>query len=134
MIRERNFGVSQLVVIFVIAVIVAFGWDFKTRLGETITLIQEAQTADAKLQEAERINAQLKQLKKDVTTDEWVIKKARVDLHYARENETLVIPAVTPPPPSAQAKITAPTPPPRPFWHDWLEAVFGPTHLTSTER
>lgn len=101
-------------------------WDFGRRILENVQLVQAAQTASAELANAEQVNAQLKQLKKDVTTDEWVMKKARVDLHYARENETLFIPAATPPPFQVTTAPVVPVPESRPFWQDWLQALFGP--------
>lgn len=102
-------------------------WDFGRRILENVQLVQAAQAADQELAQVERVNVQLTQLKKDVTTDAWVIKQARVNLHYAQENETLFIPAATPPPLAAPAPIIVPSTPIRPIWQDWLETLFGPS-------
>src|SRR5262245_35179818 len=123
--RERTFGISQFITIIVVAVALFLAWDFGRRILDTIQLVQAAQQAATDLQTAQRVNVQLKQLKNDVTTDEWVIKKSRIDLHYARDNETVFVPAATPVPP-VPPPPAIPAPPPRPWWQDWLEAIFGP--------
>lgn len=124
----RSLGLVQISILIIVAVLFMMTWDFGRRILENVQLVQAAQAATAELAHANQVNAQLKQLKKDVTTDDWVTKKARVDLHYARENETLFIPAATPPPPAAPAAPAAPAPDIRPVWQDWLEALFGPSH------
>lgn len=131
MLRERNIGVSQFLVILFVAVVLILVWDFGRRIIETVRLIQAAQQAERELREAERINAQLIQLKQDILTDAWVERKARSDLHYAKENETLFVPIATRPiaPPTPPPLAIAPPAPARPFWQDWLEWLFGPTPL-----
>ncbi len=122
----KSLGLVQILVLGVVAVLFIMTWDFGRRILENIQLVQAAQAAEAKLAHVEQVNAQLQELKKDVTTDNWVIKKARVDLHYAQENETLFIPAATPRAPvNVPAPVITPPPPTRPFWQDWLEALFG---------
>lgn len=122
----KSLGLVQISVLIIVAVLFMMTWDFGRRILENVQLVQAAQIASAELAHANRVNTQLKQLKKDVITDDWVTKKARVDLHYAREDETLFIPATTPPAPSAPAPPTVPTHAARPAWQDWLEALFGP--------
>jgi cell division protein FtsB len=123
----KTLGIPQFIIIIIVAVAFILSWDFGRRIFETVQLVQAAQAADQELEQVQLANGQLKQLKADVTTDDWVMKKARVDLHYARENETLFIPAATPLPPGAAAATPEPTPPTRTFWNDLLEALFGPT-------
>ncbi len=123
----KTLGLPQFLIIIIIAVAFILSWDFGRRILETVQLVQAVQAANQQLAQEEQINAQLKQLKKDVITDDWVAKKARVDLHYAKENETLFIPAATPPAPGASAPIVSVPPTVRPVWQDWLEALFGPT-------
>lgn len=123
----KTLGLAQFIVILVVAIGLILAWDFGRRILETVQLVQAAQAADQQLLQAQQVNAELKQLKKDVTTDEWVMKKARADLHYARPNETLFIPAATPAAPSAPAPTPAVAPPTRSFWQDILEALFGRT-------
>ena len=121
----RSLGLVQISILIIVAALFMLTWDFGRRILENVQLVQAAQVASAELTQVNQVNAQLKQLKKDVTTDDWVIKKARVDLHYAQGNETLFIPAATPPPLSAPAPATVPPVPSRPFWQDILEAIFG---------
>src|SRR5581483_3916801 len=102
----KTLGLTQIIVIVIVAVSLIMAWDFGQRILDTVELVRAAQAADQELAEAQSINAKLIQLKRDVMTDDWVIKKDRADLHHARENETLFVPAATPPPPSA----LAPTP------------------------
>jgi len=123
----KTLGLPQFLIIIIVAVAFILSWDFGRRILETVQLVQAVQAANQQLAQEEQINAQLKQLKKDVITDDWVAKKARVDLHYAKENETLFIPAATPPAPGAPAPVVSVPPTVRPVWQDWLEALFGPT-------
>jgi hypothetical protein len=124
----KTLGLSQFIIITAIAVVLIFSWDFGRRIVESVQLVQAAQAADQKLEQVQEVNAELTSLKSDVTKDEWVEKQARARLHYAKNNETLVIPAATPPAPSAPAPSVAPvTPPERTIWQDVLEVLFGPT-------
>jgi cell division protein FtsB len=84
----KSLGFIQIFVLLVVATLFIMTWDFGRRILENVQLVQAAQAADQELAQVNQANAQLVQLKKDVTTDDWVIKKARVDLHYARDNET----------------------------------------------
>lgn len=123
----KSLGVIQIFVLLVVATLFIMTWDFGRRILENVQLVQAAQSADQELANAEQANIQLKQLKKDVTTDDWLTKKARVDYHYAKENETLFIPAATPPPRQAAAPAVPAPPPPRTWWQDALETIFGPS-------
>jgi len=122
----KSLGLSQFVVIIAIAVALILSWDFSRRILETIQLAQQVQAAERELAQATVVNAKLKQLKQDVTKDEWVEKTARARLHYAQDDETLFIPAATPPAPVAPAPIVLPPPPTRSIWQDILQALFGP--------
>lgn len=121
----KSLGLLQIIFLLLVGALFIMTWDFGRRVIENVQLVRAAQAADQDLARAETVNLQLKQLKKDVTTDDWVIKKARVDLHYAQENETLFIPAATPSPLSASAPANPAPAPERPFWQDILEAIFG---------
>ena len=122
----KSLGVIQIFVLLVVATLFIMTWDFGRRILENVQLVQAAQAADQELAQVNQANTQLIQLKKDVTTDDWVIKKARVDLHYARANETLFIPAATPAAGSVASPVVAsPAPIEHPFWQDWLQIIFG---------
>jgi len=121
----KSLGLIQILFLLIVGALFIMTWDFGRRILENVQLVQAAQAAEQELTHVELVNAQLRQLKKDVTTDEWVIRQARVNLHYAQVNETLFIPAATPPAPTAPAPVVAPSTPVRPFWQDWLEALFG---------
>lgn len=124
----KTLGLSQFIIIIAIAVVLILSWDFGRRIVESVQLVQAAQAADRKLEQVQAVNAALTTLKTDVTKDEWVEKQARARLHYAKSNETLVIPAATPPAPAAPAPVVTPVlPPERTIWQDILEALFGPT-------
>ncbi len=122
----KTLGLTQIIVIVIVAVSLIMAWDFGQRILDTVELVRAAQAADQELAEAQSINAKLIQLKRDVMTDDWVIKKARADLHYARENETLFVPAATPPPPSALAPTPVESNTPTSNWlQNLLQALFG---------
>lgn len=123
----KSLGIIQILILLVVATLFIMTWDFGRRILENVQLVQAAQAADQELAQVELINLQLKQLKKDVITDDWMVKKARVDLHYALANETLFIPAATPPSPSLPLPKVTSLPVERPFWQEWLEAIFGPS-------
>jgi cell division protein FtsB len=127
-IKERSLGLPQFIAVLVVVVAVFFAWDFGHHILDTLQLVQAAQQADLKLAEVEETNRELTQLKADASTDAFVEKKARIDLHYARDNETIFVPAATP------STAAAPTPQPstpvtatHSFWQDLLEAIFGPS-------
>ncbi len=124
----KSLGIVQIIVLVIVAGLFFMTWDFGRRIVENAQLVEASRVANAELAQAQRINAQLVQLKKDVTTDDWVMKKARVDLRYAQENETLFIPAATPNAPAPPEITIQPTAPERPVWQDWLELLFGPSH------
>lgn len=122
----KTLGLSQFIVIIAIAVALILSWDFSRRILDSIQLVQQVQAAERELAQAEAVNVKLKQLKQDITQDEWVEKTARTRLHYAQDGETLFIPAATPPAPAALAPVVVPLPPTRTLWQDILEALFGP--------
>ncbi|MBI4675087.1 MAG: septum formation initiator family protein [Chloroflexi bacterium] len=122
----KTLGLSQFIVIIAIAVALILSWDFSRRILETVQLVQQVQAADRELAQAEAVNAKLRELKQDVTNDEWVEKTARARLHYSKDGETLFIPAATPVAPAAPAPVVVTSPPQRTFWQDILEALFGP--------
>lgn len=126
--KEKSLGFVQLLAIIVVAVAVFLAWDFGRRLLETMTLAQAAAAADQQLRAEEQTNAQLTQLKQDVSTDDWIERYVRSKWHWTRDNETIFVPAATPeavatPVPT---RPPLPTPAPKEFWEYWLEALFGP--------
>ena len=123
----KTLGLPQFVIIIVVSVVFILSWDFGRRILETVQLVQAVRAADQQLAQDQAENQQLIDLKKRVTTDDWVMKEARVNLRYARETETLFIPVTMPAAAAAPTPVAAPAPPDRPFWQDWLEALFGPT-------
>lgn len=125
--RDRAIGLPQFIVIIIAAVALILAWDFGRRIVETLQLVQAAQTAEVELRQVGQDNQDLKQLKEYVKTDEFVKKKARIDLHYAGENETIIVPAATPAAKPTPVREAAVPPPARPFWEDWLDALFGPS-------
>lgn len=122
----KTLGLTQFVIIVVVVVSLIMAWDFGRRILETVELVQAAQQADQELERVQAENETLKQLKHDVTTDSWVIKIARAELHYAQSNETLFIPAATPPPPAAPAPAAPAVEPQTDSWlQDLLKTLFG---------
>jgi hypothetical protein len=131
--KERSLGFVQLLAIIVVAVALFFAWDFGQRLFETMQLAQDDASADLQLRAEEQTNAQLTQLKQDVSTDDWIERYVRSKWHWTRANETIFVPAATPVPVATPtpARPTAPPPPPKAFWEYWLEALFGPAPTPS---
>lgn len=121
----KTLGLAQIIILLVVATLFIMTWDFGRRLLDNVALVQAAQAADLELERVERENELLKQLKRDVITDAWVERIARTMLHYTREWETLFIPIHRPPPPAAPAPVIVTAPPTRPFWQDFLQALFG---------
>ncbi len=129
--KEHSIGLVQFLAISAIAVVIFIAWDFGHRVLETMDLLQSDAQAEVRLQAAQDVNAQLKDLKSRVTTDEYVEQYARNRLHWTRPDETLFVSIAMPVPPKASAPLPAAEPPPaRPVWREWLDllinAVFGP--------
>ncbi len=125
--KERNLGFAQFLTIIVVAVAVFLAWDFGRRVVDTMQLAQADAAADQQLRVEEQTHAQLEQLKTDISTDDWVERYARLKWHWTRDNETIFVPAATPVPlPTPVPAAPAVPPAPKPFWEDWLEALFGP--------
>lgn len=123
----KTLGLPQFLVIIVVSVVFILSWDFGRRILETVQLVQAVRAADQQLAQDQLENQQLIDLKKRVTTDDWVTKEARVNLRYAKDTETLFIPVNVPSTSAAPTPAAEPAPPERPIWQDWLEALFGPT-------
>ena len=93
---------------------------------------------DQQLARAETENKKLVELKTAVQADTWVEKFARTVLHYARPDETLVLPRSSAPAAAITAPTIVPTPIPsgsdsasappqtKSFWIDLLDWLFGP--------
>jgi cell division protein DivIC len=126
--KDRGLGLPQFVLIIILGVGVFLAWDFGRHVFETIQLSQADARADLQLRQAQDTNGKLIALKSDVETDDWVEKYARTNWHWTRENETIFVPAATPVSTPAPARAAAPAPPPpKPFWEEWLDALFGPS-------
>lgn len=123
----KSLGLIQIFVLLVVATLFVMTWDFGRRILENVQLVQAAQAADAQLARVQEQHDQLTKLKQDVSTDPWVERNARTNLHYTREGETLFIPIHRTAPPPAPEPVTTSAPPARPIWQDWLEAIFGPS-------
>ncbi len=128
--KERTIGLAQFLTISAVALVVLIGWDFGHRVLDTMSLAQKDAQATIRLQAAQQINQQLKDLKGRAVTDayaEWFVRNYR---HWTRENETLFVPIATPVPVPTAAPPPAPAPTPRPEWQQWLDslinAIFGP--------
>ncbi len=126
--KERSLGIAQIIVIIVAVVALFLAWDFGRRIVDTLSLAQAEARTDQQLRDAQDTNVKLKDLKTSINTESWVEKYVRTNWHWTRENETIFVPAATPiPSPTPVPKIPAPaTPPPKPFWEEWLDALFGP--------
>jgi hypothetical protein len=126
--KERHLGFAQFLAIIVAAVVIFLAWDFGRRVVETMQLAQADTAADLRLRQEEQTHAQLTQLKTDISTDDWAERYARLKWHWTRDNETIFVAAATPvPAPSPAPAVPAAVPPaPKPFWENWLEALFGP--------
>lgn len=125
----KSLGLTQFIVIIVIAVTLIFAWDFGRRILETVQLMRTLQLADQRLTQVEAANAQLVTLKQDVTSDEWLERQARARLHYTKDGETVFIPvtALSAPAVSVPAAPAVNLPPSeRTLWVDLVEALFGP--------
>lgn len=121
----KSLGLYQVLVLVIVAGLFMMTWDFGRRILENVQLVQAVQAADAQLASVEQANTELVQLKKDVVTDGWVERKARSALHYTRDGETLFIPIHRSGTEPTPVPVSAPLPPARPFWLDWLESIFG---------
>ena len=119
----KALGLPQIIILLVVATGLILAWDFGRRILETVQLVQAAQAADQQLVQVQKVNVQLNQLKQDVTTDDWVIKEARANLHYARDNETLVIPAATPIPSAPPTPVPDVPVPSHSPWDDFIKAL-----------
>lgn len=123
----KPLGLPQFLIIIFVSLVFILSWDFGRRILETVQLVQAVRAANQQLTQDQTENQQLMALKKRVTTDDWAMKEARVNLRYAKETETLLIPVSMPAASAAPTAVAAPPTPERPFWQDWLEALFGPT-------
>ncbi len=130
-IKERSIGLPQFLMIIAVAVVVFLGWDFGRRVLDTMDLLQRDAQAQVRLDAATQVNSQLKDVKGQVMTDDWVERYARNKWHWDREGEVVVVPIG--PSAGAAKPAPAPTPPPppaKPGWQQWLDslinAIFGP--------
>ncbi len=129
--KERSIGFAQFLAIIGVAVIVFLGWDFGRRVLTTMNLLDQDAQASVKLQQLEQQNADLTELKSQVTTDAWVERQVRRQWHWVRENEVPFVPIATPvPTPELASPPTTAAPPAKPAWQQWLDsltnALFGP--------
>ena len=116
----------QMVVILIFAATLFFVWDFSQRVVTNVRLAQTEKHLELQVAQAEAQNAALRELKQRAQTDAYAEDIARRNWHWARLEDNVVIPQITPAPtPIGNAPV--PTPPPtKAWWQDWLDFLFGP--------
>jgi hypothetical protein len=133
--KDRFLNIPSFFLVIVAVFAVFFAWDVWTRVLGNLQLTAEDTWLDQQIVRADAENKKLIALKAAVQTDIWIEKFARTVLHYARPDETLVLPRSSAPANSASSAPTplpqaiSPTPAPpqsKPFWIDLLDWLFGP--------
>lgn len=136
--KDRSLNLPSIILIIAVVLALFFAWDAWTRVLGNLQLTAEDAWLDQQLARAETENKKLVELKTAVQADTWVEKFARTVLHYARPDETLVLPRSSAPAAAITAPTIVPTPIPsgsdsasaRPqtksFWIDLLDWLFGP--------
>ncbi len=122
----HSLGWSHFLLIVIVAVGLIFSWDFGRRIVENMQLMQEIKIAERELAVQEQTHATLVALKARTKSPEWIEEQARRRFHYAKPDETIIIPAATPPAPAKSVPVEVPPPPERTIWQDVLETLFGP--------
>jgi len=116
----------QGVVILVFALTLFFVWDFSQRVVTNIRLAQVERQLELQVAEAQAKNSALRAQKTRVASPDFAEAEARAKWRWVRDNETLVIPQITPAaPPPVSAPPATPVPE-TPWWKNLLEFLFGP--------
>lgn len=136
--KDRSLNLPSIILIIAVVLALFFAWDAWTRVLGNLQLTAEDAWLDQQLARAETENKKLVELKTAVQADTWVEKFARTVLHYARPDETLVLPRSSAPAAAITAPTIVPTPIPsgldsasappqtKSFWIDLLDWLFGP--------
>lgn len=116
----------QTIALFLVIVAAFFLWDFSQRLLINLQLWQLETTYAQQVREEEARNAQLRQQRDEVTTDDFVVDYARRQWRWALPNDTVVIPQITPAPTPVPVPPT-PTPiPTKTLPQELFDLLFGP--------
>ena len=114
----------QLLTIVVFAFTLYFIWDFSQRVVTSIHLDQTAEQAQLAVDHAQATQAALIEKRKLVASPQYVETVAR-SWHWAKENEKVVIPEITPAP-TPTVSLPTPTPTPVPSWWQQIgDFLFG---------
>ena len=116
----------QVVAIIIFAAAAFFLWDLSQRVVTNVRLAQTERQLELQVAQAEARNAALRALKQRAQTDGYAEEMARRNRHWARPEDNVVIPQITPVP-TPIVPAPAPTPPPaKAWWQEWLDFLFGP--------
>lgn len=116
----------RTIALFLVIVAAFFLWDFSQRILINLQLWQLEKTYEQQVREEEARNAQLRQLRDDVITDDFVIDYTRRNWRWALANDTVVIPQITPAPTPVPVSPT-PTPlPTKTLQQELFDLLFGP--------
>jgi len=116
----------QVIAILIFVAILFFLWDFSQRVVTNVRLAQTEKQLELRVAQEEAKNAALRELKQRAQTDAYAEDFARRNWHWAKPEDIVVIPQITPVP---TPMVSAPAPPPlpaKPWWQDWLDFLFGP--------
>lgn len=116
----------QTIALFLVIVVAFFLWDFSQRILINLQLWQLEKMYEQQVREEEARNAQLRQLRDYVTTDDFVIDYTRRNWRWALANDTVVIPQITLAPTPIPIPPT-PTPlPTKTLQQELFDLLFGP--------
>ena len=115
----------QVVIILIFAATVFFVWDFSQRVVTNVRLTQTEKQLEQQVAQAEAQNVALRELKRRAQTNEYAEEVAR-RWHWARPEDIVVIPQITPVPTPSVSVPASPLPPAKAWWQDWLDFLFGP--------
>jgi hypothetical protein len=116
----------QVVAIIIFAATLFFLWDFSQRVVTNVRLAQTERQLEQQVAQEQAKNTALRELKQRAQTDAYAEDFVRRNWHWARPEDNVVIPQITPvPTPMVSAPV--PTPPPaKAWWQDWFDFLFGP--------
>ncbi len=116
----------QVLAILIFTATLFFLWDFSQRVVTNVRLAQAEQQLEQRVAQEQAKNTALRELKRRAQTDAYAEEYVRRNWHWARSEDTVVIPQITPAP-TPIVSAPAPTPPPaKAWWQDWLDFLFGP--------
>jgi hypothetical protein len=116
----------QVVAIIFLVATAFFLWDFSQRVLTNVRLAQSEKQLEQSVADEEAKNKDLREQKQRVQTDAYVEDFVRRNWHWAKPEDTVVIPQITAlPTPVPSAPESAPLPA-KPWWQDWFDFLFGP--------